>query len=710
MDKIKIRLLITILITIVSNTLLSQINVEIKEVLVEDKANNLAFEQQKESGTAKIVVSSKDLNNFGHHAAGDVLKRLPRIVMQGPPSFNRNIMMAGLDKQFQSVLINGERPAGGEDYRDFKLDRIPMDMIESIEIIYNPPANMGADATIGVINIILKGTPDKQVINTDVSFDYTSTHAGINPEAGITLGNKWGKWSALGSYSINNFKRTNINTLTDGEISGTENDDLNVWINAFNGIVGYSPDSNRNFTLHSFISVYNEKANFIADIKRRTKGGLNYSTDTSVNNKLRFLQSHTLNYKVVSNNNTWNTSFNFAQNIDSKERNRNRGSSSGTQVTIEDEDQNTTEMVGKSDFIHNNKTNDVAHIFKAGIRASSLSRGFNRLVYTKMQGDMFWGNIEDGSYDLHEYRGGAYLADDLTIGKIWISPAIRFDYDYANYNTIDTAGNSAYKSLNPSLHFKATVTNNFFIKADIARQISRPPFNSKVPVDKVKHKKELIERGNPELEPSMAWNFGLGIEKYFNKSSYVTCRGFYSVLHNVIEKREIGIDDYYNYRIFQSVNVDSGLIWGVDVDTRINLSPIGARGLTLSGNLSWLGSQVRDPGNYELRRLNNQPEWIINGAIDYLNTQYKFQISVGANYIGKRISAATISDGTNIDALIQTAFLQFDTRIKYFFANWGSVYLNCINFFNETIDYKQAAVTESEVIGRNIVLGVSMHF
>jgi len=704
------KLLIAVFALFISNAVLSQIKVEIEEVLIEDKASNRAIEEQKESGTAKIVVSSKDLNNFGHHAAGDVLKRLPRIVMQGPPSFSRNIMMAGLDKQFQSVLINGERPAGGEDARDFKLDRIPMDMIEKIEVIYNPQASLGADATIGTVNIVLKDTPEKRIVNTGVSFDYTTTHSGVNPEFAVTLGNKWGKWSAMGSYSINSFKRTNINSLTNGEMSGTEDENLKVLINAFNGVASYKPDSNQTLTLHSFISVYDETAYSIADIKRRTKGGLNYTADTALNDKLRFLHSHTFKYKVVHNKNRWNTTLNFAQNIDSKERNRVRAKSSGVEETIEDEDQINTEFIGKCDFIRKNMINTAKHVFKAGIRASGLSRDFSRLVYTKMQGNMFWGNIEDGSYNLHEYRVGAYLADELHIGKFWVSPAVRFDYDFADYNTVDTTGNSAYKSLNPSLHLKCIITKNFFIKADIARQISRPPFNSKVPVDKVKHKKELIERGNPELEPSRAWNFGLGGEKYFGKSSYITCRGFYSVLHNVIEKREVGIDDYYNYRIFQSVNVDSGLVWGVDIDAKIGLSQIGVKGLALSGNFSWLGSQVRDPETYKLRRLNNQPVWIANGTIDYLNTQHKFQVSFGVNYIGKRVTAETITDGTKVDALIQTPFLQFDARIKYFFANWGSVYLNCINIFNETIDYKQAAVTESEVIGRNIVLGVSMHF
>ncbi len=706
----RLKLSIVILFLFFTKTVLSQININIQEILIEDKAKNKAVEEQKKSGITKLIISSKDLNNLGHHTAGDVLKRLPYVIMQGPPSFNRNIMMAGLSKQFQTVLINGERPAGGEDARDFKLDRIPVDMIKKIEIIYNPPADMGADATIGAVNIILKDTPEKQIFNTDLSFDYTSTHSGVNPEFAVTFGNNRNKWATMVSYSLNNFKRSNINRLSDGEKNGTENENLNVWINAFNGTISYKLDTAHTFTLHTFLSLYTENQYSIANIKRRTKGGLNYTADTAENNKIRFLQSYTLNYKIINNKNIFNSSICFAQNIDSKERNRIRAKSNGDEFTIEDEDQKNSEIIGKCKFFRKKKIVSTTNIFKSGIRISSLLRDFNRFVYTKIQDNMFWDNIENGSYNLQEYRAGTYIADEFSTKKFWLFPALRFDYDYADYNTVDTAGWSHYFSINPSLHLKIFITESFFIKSDIARQISRPPFNSKVPVDKVKHKKELIERGNPDLKPSQSWNFGLGFEKYFNASSYITFRSFYSIMHNIIETKEVGIDNYYNYRVFQAVNVDSGLVWGADIDARIDLSATGAKGLSLNGNISWLGSQVRDPKTLNLRKINNQPDWIINGTIDYFNNRYKFQISTGINYIDKRITAATVSNGSLVDAIVQAPFLQVDTRIKYFFTNKGSIYFNCINIFNETIDYKQAAVTESEIIGRNFILGISIYF
>ena len=144
-------------------------------------------------------------------------------------------MMAGLDKQFQTVLIDGNRPAGGEDYRDFKLDRIPTDMIEEIEIIYNPSVDLGADASVGVVNIKLKDTPNKELFSANVALSHTSTHGGISPDFNATYGNKLGKLSFIGSYSYNQFNRTNVNTIGDGVTSGTEREDLLVKIHGLTG-------------------------------------------------------------------------------------------------------------------------------------------------------------------------------------------------------------------------------------------------------------------------------------------------------------------------------------------------------------------------------------------------------------------------------------------------------------------------------------------
>lgn len=688
----------------------SQLHHDIKEVVIEGKAEQNAIKEQKAAGTSKLIASKKELNNFGNHAAGDVLKRMPRILVQGPPSFNRNIMMAGLDKQFQSILINGNRPAGGEDYRDLKLDRIPVDMIEKIEVIYNPPAIYGADATIGLVNLILKDTPDKQLINMDLSLDYSSTESAINPEMVLSYGNKWNKWSAFGSYSLNKFKRNNLVNLNDTSISGTSSEALDVIIHGFTGTVAFKPDSTQTWKLQSFLSYYQENAYFIADVKRRTKGGLNYAADTADDVKLRILHTHELSYKKEWKQSLWESSISFAQHYDSKDRWRWRENNDALEVSFEDEYQRNSEVVLNSKYHYKFKQNAVNHDFGVGVRASMLDRKYDRMVYTKLSNHKYWDDITDGSYLLNEQKIGFFASDEITLGRLWIMPAFRVDADTWNYNTTTEDGNSDYWSINPSLHAKYKLTEELFFKADVAKQNSRPPFNLMVPIDKIKNKKQLIERGNPELVPSKALNMGVGLEQYFHTNNYIAFRGFYTILRDVIETREVGIDDNYGYRIFQSVNVDSGLVWGIDMSTRIGIVEQAIHQLTFLGNVSLLGSEVRDPGTFELRRLNEQPKFIANASLDYLNTKLKLQCSIGINYVGERYISSTIDDGATVDRVVYAPFTQFDARIKYFYSNKGSVYVNAINLFDGYNSIQQGVVREQEFIGWNIILGTSLMF
>jgi len=684
--------------------------IQIKEIQVEAKAEKDAVEKQKQAGSATLTISKKDLNNFGHHAAGDVLKRLPFMVLQGPPGFNRNVMMAGLDKEFQNVLINGNRTAGGEDSRDLKLDRIPMDLIERIDIIYDPPVSLGADATIGAVDVILKDVPEKKFLSADLSTEYTSTHPGLNPEFSVSCGNKLNKWSFLGGYSLSQFDRINLNRLHDSVYQGTENEKLHVLINAFNGAVAYQPDSSRTIKYQFFYTNYHEKADFLADVKLRTKGGLNMSPDTAFDDKLRWLHSHTFSYNLHKNRLDWKNELNVAQNFDSKDRWRYRDQDGETEISYEDEFQRNSEASVKSELVFKKRMGNSVNQIKTGIRASAFNRNYDRLVFTKLAGHKFWDNVEDGSYDLNEMRTGIFVTDEFSAGKWWVSPSLRFDSDWGNYTTAIKNGSMHYRNLNPSVHVKYALSANRFIKADFSRQIARPPFNLMVPVDKVKNKKSVIERGNPDLVPSTAWNMGIGTEQYLNDKSFITVRGFYSILRNVVETRYVGVDDLYGFRILQSVNVDSGLVWGININTRLDMEMIGLPNFTFGGNLSWLGSQVRDPGTFELRRLNDQPEWIANGFLDYLNTKLKIQASFGVNYLGRRETASTIEEGSVIDALVQTPFLQCDARLKYFFSSWGSIYLNVVNIFDETIDLQQGSVNESEIQGCNIRIGISMQF
>ena len=141
----------------------------VAEIVVEEDAEAKAVRERKESTVAKTVITTKEMEELGGQTAADVLRRLPRIYLSGPPSSSKDARMAGLDKEFQNIRINGNRPPGGGEKREFALDRIPVEQIERIEVLKNPDASFDADAIAGIINIILKEPPRKRSLAMSAS-------------------------------------------------------------------------------------------------------------------------------------------------------------------------------------------------------------------------------------------------------------------------------------------------------------------------------------------------------------------------------------------------------------------------------------------------------------------------------------------------------------------------------------------------------------
>ena len=119
-------------------------------------------------------------------------------------------------------------------------------------------------------------------------------------------------------------------------------------------------------------------------------------------------------------------------------------------------------------------------------------------------------------------------------------------------------------------------------------------------------------------------------ERYFaEKRGVVSLNFFYRDLTDLVEK-ETQFNASNGRWEQRPVNVDEGKMWGVEFDGSRRLDDWGLRGLTLRGNYSWLDSSTRDRFTGDNRRINEQPNYILNLGADY---EYKpWRASVGGNY------------------------------------------------------------------------------
>lgn len=665
-------------------------------------------EVRKLAASRKIVIDQKDFENLGDITAGDVIKRYPGLWVQGPVSSNRNVLLCGLDKVFQSVMIDGNRPAGGEADREFKLDRIPLDAIDKIEIINIPTVDYCSDAVAGVVNLITKKNEFRKKFVLDVS-----------PSANSTNDFKPGNGEAYMSYKQNNYfisgsynteARINTEELTDPVlgINGEVVEDCDIQIVTLNTNAEFKTGDNTRLSFDALYSKFDEIRDITQDVKLRSQGGLNYRDIVTDQTMYRGLvQGGVRLVHDFSSSSDISSRLLFARSDDEKVKYLTEQKSDGTAYTDENEDQANYEYMMQSDYTDLGRMLfGRQNTFKSGLKLDYLIRDYDRYVNTveESSADTLYTN-EDGSFEYNELQAGYYVRDELYIKPVIYSFGLRAEYAYHDYlvNYSKIKGDRDYFFLNPSLLLNYKINENYVAKAGFSRQIARPPFASVVPVDKVKTKKNIIERGNPDLLPADAWVYNLGIE-FYRESDLFSVYGYFKDVNNIIEIENVGTDEATGYSIQQFVNIADALVFGVDVEFDLDMKKFGAEGFSVSGNYSWLGSQVKDKAADLMRRLNEQPMHIVNLGLNYRHD--RLFLSLGGNFTDEKIIWATIVDGEITEKIVTDKYLQFDGSIKYRFTNDLTLYFNAENIFGEKVRTVQGSVVSSELVGTTLTLGL----
>lgn len=117
---------------------------------VEVKGATAAYDARRDDTAMQIVVGREALDRYGDASVFDVLKRVPGVTVT-TTGRGAQVQMRGLGGGYTQVLVNSERmPAG------FSLDTLAPELIERIEILRAPAAELSAQGVAGTINIVLR--------------------------------------------------------------------------------------------------------------------------------------------------------------------------------------------------------------------------------------------------------------------------------------------------------------------------------------------------------------------------------------------------------------------------------------------------------------------------------------------------------------------------------------------------------------------------
>ncbi len=126
---------------------------DIELIITGDGDNPL--QERLDAPNQKIIIDRQEIERFNDATAGDVLRRLPGVVITGPFDENRDIRLRGFTPGFTQILIDGQRLPDGNNNRQVEVNRIPASAIERIEIIRTPTAGQNSQGVAGTINIVL---------------------------------------------------------------------------------------------------------------------------------------------------------------------------------------------------------------------------------------------------------------------------------------------------------------------------------------------------------------------------------------------------------------------------------------------------------------------------------------------------------------------------------------------------------------------------
>ena len=679
------------------------------EIVVEETEEVRAIQERRESSYAKTVITRKEMEELGGQSAADVLRRLPRIYFTGPPTKNKDVRMAGLDKEFQNVLIDGNRPPGGGEKREFALDRIPIELIERIEVLKNPTAAYDADAIGGIVNIILK-----EPLNARSLYLFAGTSVGdlTNDKFGSKLSANYGDSFGPLSYTIGGTRNDEHwqKEKTSQDLSKNEREAeierTRTLTSSLNLGLALQLGKDDRVTFKPFLSEQTETKFKEKPIRVLSTGAYKSKNEESERKEM-LLQSYALAWEHrFLGGSSLKLQGLYSENEEKKDKTTAQftGATLGFAKNVfEVEDKDDSDILVAADLkMPLAGPFETEHVVSAGVKLRDKDREVTKQVReVGKTGVSTVTSTPNDSYRVNETIGALYLMDEAALTERFIlTPGMRVEMTDGEYTT--SGGDSAsgkYTDWNPSLHALYKLGWGVQLRGSLARTIARPAFKDKVPTRSVK--KDKVEEGNPDLSAATSYNFEAGIEKYLGKSGVVAMNGFYKEIDDVIEKQRIGLDPVSGLPVERPVNAGEATVKGIDFEVKSGLDFIGLNDLSLTGTYTILSSEVRDVNTGVTRKLKDVPSDMGTVVLRYDNRKLGLAASLGMNYTGKK------EDQTDPAKLKkEDAFTQWDLSFTQRLMAGVSLYGSAVNFLNEKKRKVDGARTEVEEAGRTFYAGL----
>jgi TonB-dependent receptor len=168
-----------------------------------------ALEVERTADNIVQVLPADVITSLPNTNIADAVGRLPSVSLERDEGEGKYIQIRGTEPRLSNVTIDSIHVPSPESVRNVKLDVIPADLVESVEVNKTLSANQDADAIGGSVNLVTKSAADQPYVSLLGMGGYTPISGGrIQDQFAATAGQRFGpgkKFGVLfgGSYDYN---------------------------------------------------------------------------------------------------------------------------------------------------------------------------------------------------------------------------------------------------------------------------------------------------------------------------------------------------------------------------------------------------------------------------------------------------------------------------------------------------------------------------
>ncbi len=336
---------------------------------------------------------------------------------------------------------------------------------------------------------------------------------------------------------------------------------------------------------------------------------------------------------------------------------------------------------------------------------------------------------QDGSsnWDLTEKVIAGYAMADFSFNNLSGNFGVRVvnTDQTGNSNTFDGVANTvpvvderSYTEVLPSLNAVYILRDDLLLRGGVAKVMSRPSFQQLTLGYNINLGAGTATRGNPDLDPFLAWQADLSLEWYFAEGSLLAASVFYKDIESFVTQTQatevipgFEIDDFGSPRSFLVTSPENGegaRIKGLEVSYQQNFTflPSPLDGFGALFNITFIDSStgIDDPFGKELP-LEGLSDSSRNMVLFYERGDFSARVSYT-----HRDDFLIFTSSLGGLPVYQKAYDQVDANVSYAFRDTGFlITFEAINLNNEaplTFAGDESRLISYREYGRRFALGI----